>query len=850
MTDSSTENTPKSPEPIHPEVFKLLTSLNNNITRLNSRMSALETRALALPTTGVTLGVDAHAQAVGDGQNQDAANATNQTHTDPNLASSSQQHGFQNQNREVPHNSNPLRNSSGNLPRRVPIGSQLTPLRDEHNRANSFQGFQDQRGSPSDMDLYDDEYEGEEEDNWERFSRRGGRERRDDRRSRRPREQEQDGVGKVKVKIPSFEGRCDPDVYMEWETKIEHIWSCHNFPETKKVQLAVLEFSGYALIWWDNLVKERRRNLDAPIASWEQMKALMRGRFIPQHYARELRQRLESLKQGSMSVEETYNAMQVAMVRANVVEDNEATMARFLRILHPSLSNEVDLYPYSTMTDLLHLATKVERKFRFRNQGGRGAPSQPSNWRSQSRGAQAGQGREATPHKEKGSAAGAQGEQGGRNKTPWSNSSSNNKGNFKGASTAPKGSNSNTSSRARDIVCFKCQGRGHYMKDCPNSKTLLINHLGEYESEVDDDNENVCANDESDLHDNNDVNDEDVVEYESGESLIARRTLHAKPAPCEDNQRENLFHSRCLIQGKVCNLIIDSGSCCNIASMEMVQKLQLPIFHHPRPYKLHWMNDSGELRVNKQTHVTIKLGHYEDHILCDVVPMQACHILLGRPWQFDRKVQHDGYTNRHSFVHKGQNVVLKPMTPTQVAEAFDKGKVSKVSGDGEGENGKKGKARGKTSQTDSPTPSSVLLASKRELVDDYLDGETTLMLLCKELSLLSDELRASLPSPILGLIEEYKDVFPEEIPAGLPPIRGIEHQIDLIPGASLPNRPAYRMNPQETQEVQSQVQELLDKGYIRESMSPCAVPVLLVPKKDNTWRMCVDCRAINNITVK
>nr|KYP55075.1 Transposon Ty3-G Gag-Pol polyprotein [Cajanus cajan] len=85
---------------------------------------------------------------------------------------------------------------------------------------------------------------------------------------------------------------------------------------------------------------------------------------------------------------------------------------------------------------------------------------------------------------------------------------------------------------------------------------------------------------------------------------------------------------------------------------------------------------------------------------------------------------------------------------------------------------------------------------------------------------------------------------------GLPPLRGIEHQIDLVSGASLPNRPAYRTNPQETKEIESQVQELLEKGWVRKSLSPCAVPVLLVPKKDGKWRMCCDSRAINNITVK
>ena len=93
-------------------------------------------------------------------------------------------------------------------------------------------------------------------------------------------------------------------------------------------------------------------------------------------------------------------------------------------------------------------------------------------------------------------------------------------------------------------------------------------------------------------------------------------------------------------------------------------------------------------------------------------------------------------------------------------------------------------------------------------------------------------------------------MFPNDMPSGLPLIRGIEHQIDFVPGATIPNRSAYRSNLEETKELQRQVKELLTKGQVRESMSPCVVPVLLVPKNDGTWRMCIDCRAINNITIK
>jgi len=90
-----------------------------------------------------------------------------------------------------------------------------------------------------------------------------------------------------------------------------------------------------------------------------------------------------------------------------------------------------------------------------------------------------------------------------------------------------------------------------------------------------------------------------------------------------------------------------------------------------------------------------------------------------------------------------------------------------------------------------------------------------------------------------------EDVFPNDVPSGLPPIRGIEHQIDFVPSASIPNWPTYRSNMKETK-FQRQVKELMAKGHVRESTSPCTVQVLLVPKKDGTWRMCVDCRAIKN----
>ena len=84
----------------------------------------------------------------------------------------------------------------------------------------------------------------------------------------------------------------------------------------------------------------------------------------------------------------------------------------------------------------------------------------------------------------------------------------------------------------------------------------------------------------------------------------------------------------------------------------------------------------------------------------------------------------------------------------------------------------------------------------------------------------------------------------------LPPFKGIEHQIDFSPGATIPNELAYRTNPEEIKKLQCQMEELIVKGYVRESLSPCVVHVILVPKKNGSWRMCINFRVINNIMVK
>ncbi|GJQ95331.1 putative reverse transcriptase domain-containing protein [Tanacetum coccineum] len=99
------------------------------------------------------------------------------------------------------------------------------------------------------------------------------------------------------------------------------------------------------------------------------------------------------------------------------------------------------------------------------------------------------------------------------------------------------------------------------------------------------------------------------------------------------------------------------------------------------------------------------------------------------------------------------------------------------------------------------------------------------------------------------IVKDFPEVFPEDLP-GLPPTRQVEFQIDLVPGAAPVARAPYRLAPSEMKELSEQLKELSDKGFIRPSSSPWGAPVLFVKKKDGSFRMCIDYRELNKLTVK
>jgi hypothetical protein len=137
--------------------------------------------------------------------------------------------------------------------------------------------------------------------------------------------------------------------------------------------------------------------------------------------------------------------------------------------------------------------------------------------------------------------------------------------------------------------------------------------------------------------------------------------------PNVDSQCCNLFQTKELVcPNNACKVIIDGGSCRNLRSKELCAKLGLKYLPHPNPYYIQWLSDNGEMKVNHMVRVKFEIGPYKDSIDFDVVPMTVCHLLLGRPWLFDRHLQHNGRSYTYHLEFKGKKINLHPLSPQQI----------------------------------------------------------------------------------------------------------------------------------------------------------------------------------------
>jgi len=261
-----------------------------------------------------------------------------------------------------------------------------------------------------------------------------------------------------------------------------------------------------------------------------------------------------------------FKELKTILTKIDMHESEESKMARFVSGLRQDIQNVVELYEYTSLEKLVHLAIKAESNFLkktsfkythnddFYNSTWKGKnhiskQDTPSNFS-----------KESTPQKEH-----------------------------------PHSSRTKSPTQTSSQKCFKRLVYGHIAANCPTKRTMMVKG-GIVVSE----------------HSEN--------EYEipcEGDLLVIRRMLGTIPTPLDDTQRENIFHTRCLIN-KLCSMIIDGGCCTNVASTRVMEKLALPTISHRKPYKLQWLSQEGEIIVNKQVLITFAIGKYKDEVLCDL----------------------------------------------------------------------------------------------------------------------------------------------------------------------------------------------------------------------------------------
>jgi len=132
-----------------------------------------------------------------------------------------------------------------------------------------------------------------------------------------------DGNARIKLSVPKFLGREDADSYLEWEEQCDQIFRVHNLSDQRRVNLASIEFSGYALTWWNQIQENQLVLGHDHINTWDEMKRVMRRRFVPSSYYRDLRNRLQALRQGSKSIDDYFKEMELLLVRSGIREDEE-----------------------------------------------------------------------------------------------------------------------------------------------------------------------------------------------------------------------------------------------------------------------------------------------------------------------------------------------------------------------------------------------------------------------------------------------------------------------------------------------------------------------------------------------
>lgn len=320
--------------------------------------------------------------------------------------------------------------------------------------------------------------------------------------------------------------------------------------------------------------------------------------------------------------------------------------------------------------------------------------------------------------------------------------------------------------------------------------------------------------------------------------LAKQQQLNFKPLHGVPHDTAFTFDGQ--LSGGPVTILIDTGATASFVNADTARRLGLTL--QPDATQEIILGTGQSVRSFGKCRATLRLQSYQAPVSFTVLQLDpAIDVVLGTDWL----TQHHAYMDFSEFsfvLYKGDKriTIRRPELPASVTtDSQDSAPLLTA-------------VQFKRMLRKNGINRPVYLVTLRRVLDDMSGEDDPLEPNIHPFHPKGENYHAQLcpTDAIEALKAEYADIFPADIPPGLPPLRSVQHTIPTDPAARPPARSPYRLTPSEKEELEKQLKYLLEHGYIAPSASQYAAPVLFVPKPNGTWRMCIDYRALNRITTR
>ena len=317
------------------------------------------------------------------------------------------------------------------------------------------------------------------------------------------------------------------------------------------------------------------------------------------------------------------------------------------------------------------------------------------------------------------------------------------------------------------------------------------------------------------------------VEKSEKESVIEEATDHCIHRIEERHGRHLLLYEGTLKDRKV-RILIDSGATGCFMSTDLADRLQLKKVQKVKNDQVQ-LADGTLLESGHLVQQEFVMGGYREVQRFHLVSLKGLDLVLGGSWLRRANPQIDWKTGVSRIFRRGKLHVLCPLEDKETRRLAAASFISHL----------------QLKRAMKKEEAFLMTLRELDLVDEEEDSK-------KELDPSQLPESPALQERMQALLARFRDVVPEDpgFKPPYPPKRAVDHAIETIPGMSPPNKPVYRMSPAELEELKKQLADLLERGLIKPSTSPYASPIIFVKKKDGGFRLCIDYRALNNMTVK